>query len=118
MKCYSTRIGQHYVGGIFITSNGFRRMIPDDELKEVKLEDNVLRLIYSSCLMEISGYRLDGIFDDATIGKLGTLTVAVPADDTEAAKATDGPFITSIVYLTMTPEAASDLEREYEEYAQ
>jgi len=115
MNCYSTRIGRHYVGGIFITSDGFRRMIPDDELKEAKFEDNILRLNYSTCVMEVSGYRLEKIFDDATIGKLGTLTVAVPADNPEAANdAADLPFITSIIHIAMTPQAASDMESEYE----
>ena len=118
MKCYSTRIGAHYIGGIFITNNGFRRMIPDDQLREVKFGDNLLRLVYSSCLMEISGYRLENIFNDTTMGKLGTLTAAFPSDDPVAAEKTNEPFITSIVYLTMTPETAADLGEEYEQYAQ
>ena len=114
MKCYNTRIGTHFVGGIFTTSDGFRRMIPDDCLNEARLEDNILRLNYSSCAMEISGYRLEKIFDDAAIGKLGTLTVAVPADNPDAADAAAGPFITSIIHIAMTPQTAGDMEREYE----
>jgi len=114
MKCYSTRIGTHFVGGIFITSDGNRRMIPDDCLNEARLEDNVLRLNYSSCTMEVSGYRLEKIFDDAAIGKLGTLTVAVPADAPDATDAPDWPFITSIIHIAMTPQVAGDIEREYE----
>ena len=114
MKCYSARIGAHFTGGIFITSDGFRRMIPDVCLNEAKLEDNLLRLKYSSCVMEVSGYRLEKIFDDAAIGKLGTLTVAVPADNPDVADAKDAPFITSIIHIAMTPQAASDMERGYE----
>ena len=32
----------------------------------------------------------------------------------DVADATDGPFITSIIHIAMPPQAASDMEREYE----
>jgi hypothetical protein len=59
--------------------------------------------------MEISGYRLDKIFYDAAIGKLGTLEVCIPADN-KAAYTAECPVITSILHVPMSAVSASDLE--------
>ena len=110
MSCYKSRTAP-YVGGIFIAGDGSRRVVPDQWLHEAKIEDGLLRLCYSSCTMEVRGRRLDRIFDDAVLGRLGTVTAYVPLDDANASDAVSGPFVTSIVYVPMSPLAASDLER-------
>jgi hypothetical protein len=112
MSRYTPR-NSNYVGGIFISANGSRRVIPDQWLHEAILEKGsaLLRLCYSSCTMEIRGKRLDKIFEDAALSKIGTITVKVPADDAKAINAASSPFVTSIIHVPMSPLAASDLER-------
>jgi hypothetical protein len=110
MSCYKPR-SSHYIGGVFISADSSCRVVPDQWLHEATLEkgSSLLRLCYSSCTMEIRGRRLDKIFEDATLGRLGTITVNVPADDNKAAASTSGPFVTSIVHVPISPLAASDL---------
>ena len=108
--CYTPRISK-CVGGIFITANGSLRTIPDYYLYHAKLQSDstLLRLCYSSCTVDISGYHLKSIYDDVLTGKLGTVTVLNPADikpDTGG----NIPNVTSIIYVSISPIAASDLE--------
>ena len=112
MSRYTPR-NSNYIGGIFITADGSRRVIPDHWLHYATLEDDstLLRLCYSSCTMEVRGRRLDKIFEDASFGRIGTIAVNVPADDAKAVNATSSPFVTSIIHVPMSPLAASDLER-------
>ena len=112
MSRYTPR-NSNYIGGIFIMADGSRRVVPDQWLHEAILDKgaSLLRLCYSSCTMEIRGKRLDKIFEDTSFGKIGTVTVNIPADDAKAANATNSPFVTSIIHVPMSPLAASDLER-------
>jgi len=112
MPCYAPRYSIN-IGEIFISANGSCRVIPDQWLHEAMLEggSNVLRLCYSSCMMEIRGGRLDKVFEDASLGKLGTVEVSVPTDDVKAADAMNSPFVTSIIHVPMSLLAVSDLER-------
>ena len=111
MSSYKSRTS-NCIGGIFIAGDGSYLLIPDQWLHDAKLlkDSALLRLCYSSCVVEISGYRLDKIFDDATAGKLGTLKAQISAADKKALNATNSPFITGIIHAPMSPVAASDLE--------
>jgi len=108
--CYKPRNSDR-VGGIFITADGTRCMIPDKYLKSAKLQNDstLLRLSYSAFVVDISGYCLGDIFNDVINGKLGTVIVPNPADDKPDSDiyATN---VTSIVYINMSPAAAADLE--------
>ena len=93
------------IGGTFVNADGSHRVIPNHLLTQAKLEDStLLRLYYSVGTIEISGKRLDAIFHDAAIGKLGVVTI--DAEDT--GKFTTAPSITSIVYIPESPLAASE----------
>ena len=111
--CYQSR-NLKSIGGIFISSDGSCRTIPDHYLHSAKLQSDsaLLRLSYSSCVVDIIGYRLTAIYNDVVIGKLGTVAVHNPAD-VKSRIASNVPYITSIVYLNMSPGAAFDLEGKY-----
>jgi hypothetical protein len=97
MSCYASRTS-HRIGGIFKTADGSFRVIPDHWLNSAELlnDATLLRLNYSFCSVEISGYRLDGIYNDTASGKLGAVTIAADAvPDT----AESGISVTSIVYV-------------------
>jgi hypothetical protein len=96
------------IGGIFLSADGSQRVISDHLLLHAKLEDTtLLRLYYSSGTVEITGKRLDAIFNDVIIGKLGV--VAIDAED--VSKSTAAPAISSIVYILESPLAASERGR-------
>jgi hypothetical protein len=65
-------------GGLFVSADGSRRIIPDHWLIQAELVNGsrLLRLSYSFCTIEVSGQCLDPIFEDAGIGKLGAVQVA------------------------------------------
>lgn len=111
MSCYKPRTAPR-IGGVFIAGDGSSRLIPDQLLHDAKLVNGseLLRLCYSSCAVEISGNRLEKIFDDAAVGKLGTVKAHIPADDEKAVNSTSDPFIKSILHVPMSPVAASNLE--------
>ena len=113
MRCYETRPGRHYLGGQFVLNDGSSHMIPDRWIHEAKIDEDGkrLRLLYSSCTIEVSGFRLKKIYVDAVEGRLGKVTIADPPDNIEAAETTEDPFVTNIIYLAMRPESASNLER-------
>ena len=108
--CYISRISK-CVGGIFVSADGSYMTIPDQYLNSAKLQSDstLLRLCYSSCIVDISGYHLESIYNDAAIGKLGTVIVHNHAD-TEPGIVLNSPYVTSIIYVNMSPIAASDLE--------
>ena len=56
--CYESRYLKS-IGGIFISADGSRRTIPDCYLHSAKLKSDstLLRLSYSSCVVDIIGYR-------------------------------------------------------------
>ena len=110
--CYKSR-ASHCIGGIFINHDGSRRVVSDNALINASLlaGSTLLCLIYSNCVIGITGYRLDPIFNDVIGGRLGTVTVAVSADDTEAISSDNSPFVTGIIHTPMSALAAFKLGR-------
>jgi hypothetical protein len=95
------------IGGIFVLADGSRRIIPNQFLNQAKLEnETLLRLHYSFGTVEITGERLDNIFHDIGIGKLGTVEVDTEYTGTSAT----APAITSIIYVPESASAASERE--------
>jgi hypothetical protein len=84
-----------------IMPDGTQRVIPDHWLNQAEILDGsrLLRLSYSFCIIEVSGRRLDPMFEDASSGKLGAIQVApagaVPGDE---------PWVTSIA-ATVPPQS-------------
>ncbi len=76
-QCYTPRasLRSALMGGLFISTDGTRRVIPDHWLNQAELLDGsrLLRLSYSFCTVEVSGEGLDPIFEDASIGKVGAI---------------------------------------------
>lgn len=112
MQCYTPRtsLRSALIGGLFVMTDGSRRMVPDQWLTQAELLQGarLLRLTYSFCTIEIAGQKLDPIFDDAGIGKLGTIQAA-PRD----AMLGGQPWVTSIIVITPTGPAFDEFEREY-----
>ena len=104
---YTTHISNS-IGGVFVSADGSRRVIPNHLLTQAKLEDEtLLRLHYSYGTVEIVGRRLNTVFRDAATGRLGTVTI----DAEDAVRSTTAPIITSIVYIPESSLAASARER-------
>jgi hypothetical protein len=96
------------IGGLFISADGSRRVIPDHWLNQAELLEGsrLLRLGYSFCTVEISGHGLAALFEDAAAGKLGAVAVGGDAP-------ASGPCVTSVVWLPL-PETPFPLSgREY-----
>jgi len=108
--CYKSR-GSQSVGGIFVFSDGSRRVIPDNWLYHAKQQNDatLIQLFYSFCIVEISGYRLENIFNDVTNGRLGIVTVAHPADALPDAGDRE-PFVTGIFHIPVAPVDAPELD--------
>jgi hypothetical protein len=89
-----------------VTIGGVRRFIPDHFLAEAELSEQgrLLRLIYAFCTVEVAGHRLEVLFEDAIVGRLGTIlqspSALVPRDQ---------PWVSSIVAIV--PAADSRLDR-------
>lgn len=80
-QCYLPRSSERAViGAVFVTTDGSRRLIPDHCLAEVKLceQGRLLRLVYTSCAVEVAGQRPEGLFEDAIVGRLGTILQPPP----------------------------------------
>ena len=79
-QCYTPRtsLRSALTGGLFISADGSRRIIPDHWLTQAELlqDGHLLRLSYSFCTIEVSGQCLDPIFEDAGIGRLGAVQAA------------------------------------------
>jgi hypothetical protein len=82
-QCYTPRtsLRSALTGGLFISTDGARRVIPDHLLNQAELlsGSQLIRLRYSFCTIEISGKSLDPIFEDASVGKVGAIQAA-PAE--------------------------------------
>ena len=81
-QCYLPRSSQRSaIGAVFVTIGGVRRFIPDHFLTEAELSEQgrLLRLIYTCCTVEVAGQRLEVLFEDAIVGRLGTILQAPPA---------------------------------------
>jgi hypothetical protein len=94
------------IGGLFISADGSRRLVPDQWFHQAELSNNaeLLRLGYTFGTVEVSGRSLDIIFEDAAAGRLGVV-VAVYGDAPAS-----GLWVANIVYLpqSATPIAASE----------
>ena len=112
--CYTPRTSSAspLIGGIFIGQNGIRRVLPDQWITSAELmeDSKILHIRYTSCVMVINGFRLDGIFDDITNGKLGKVRIAADTEDAKAAETTTGPFVTSIYSFSQQALEASEQE--------
>jgi len=107
-QCYLPRSSERAViGTVLVTPDGVRRLIPDHLLTEVELSEQgrLLRLIYTCCKVEVAGQRLEQLFEDASLGRLGTVSQAPFSSAVR-----DQPWVSSVV--TIVPSAAvSALER-------
>jgi hypothetical protein len=96
-------------GGLFISADGTQRIVLVHGLNQTELlyGSRLLRLSYSFCTIEVSGRELDSIFEDASIGRLGTIQVApvgaVPGDE---------PWVTSIAAIVPPQSPFSAHEEE------
>ena len=107
-QCYLPRSSERSViGAVFVTIGGVRRFIPDHFLAEAELSEQgrLLRLTYTCCTVEVAGQRLEVLFEDAIVGRLGTIlqgpSALVPRDQ---------PWVSSI--MAIVPAAAdSSLDR-------
>ena len=86
-QCYLPRSSQSTaLGAVFVTAGGVRRFIPDHLLTEAELSEQgqLLRITYTCCTVEVAGQRLEVLFEDAIVGRLGTIlqspSALVPRD--------------------------------------
>jgi len=111
-QCYSSRtsLRSTMIGGLFISSDGTRRFLPDRLLNQAELFQGscLIRLNYSFCTIEVSGKCLESIFEDICTGKLGAVQ-AVPFQAPQA----DRVWVTSIVVIASPRSPLSASEREH-----
>ena len=83
-------------GQTFIFPDGTQRVISGIDFHQAKLMNKatMLKFYYSFCEIEVSGERLNIIFDDIANGRMGTLS----KDDDNAERYFSQPVITSITY--------------------
>jgi hypothetical protein len=109
-QCYTPRasLRSAMIGGLFISADGARRIVPDQWLTQAELLHGarLLRLSYSFCSIEIAGQCLEPIFEDAGTGKLGAIHVA-------SANAAPGGqlWVTSIIVI-VSESSFSEFDRE------
>ena len=105
LQCYTPRasLRSALIGGLLISADGSRRIIPDHWLTQAELlhGSRLLRLNYSFCTIEISGQCLDPIFEDASIGKLGAVLAAT------SETVPNGQLWVSSIVIIAPPEAPS-----------
>ena len=80
-QCYLPRSSQNTAtGAVFVTPEGDRRFIPDHLLAEAELSEQgrLLRISYTCCTVEVAGQRLEVLFEDAIVVRLGTILQAPP----------------------------------------
>ena len=107
-QCYLPRSCEHAaVGAVFVTVGGVRRLIPDHWLAEAELSEQgrLLRLVYTCCTIEVAGQRLEALFEDVLVGRLGTVFQAPLSFATR-----EQPWVSSIVAI-VPAAAVSVLER-------
>ena len=109
--CYTPRALQRSasIGGLFVLPDGSRHAIPDHWLAQATLLHcgRLLRLNYTFCTVEVAGQSLDPIFEDASIGKIGSVQAAPP-------EAVPGSqlWVTSILVIAPSPSPESQFEGE------
>ena len=80
-QCYLPRSSERSaIGAVFVTIGGDRRFIPDHFLAEAELSEQgrLLRLTYTCRTVEVAGQHLEMLFEDAIVGRLGTILQAPP----------------------------------------
>ncbi len=111
-QCYTPRASARSasIGGLFVLADGSKRVIPDQWLMQAELleEGRFVRLGYTFCMIEVAGQGLDTIFEDASIGKLGSIQAAPP----QGAPAGQ-LWVTSIVVIAAAAHGISASEREF-----
>ena len=110
-ECYipCTLLRSAMIGGLFVSADGTRRLVPDLWLLQAEILDGarLLLLGYSCCTIEVAGQLLEPIFEDASIGKLGAIHVA------PATPAPHGRLrVTSVVAITPAEAPFAAFERE------
>ncbi len=112
-QCYTPRtsLRPNINGGMFTLADGTRRFIPDHWLTHAELVkgSSLVRLTYTFCMIEISGHRLDPIFEDATTSRLGAVQAASPSATTPSEQLR----VTNIVVVAPASQSESSFEREY-----
>lgn len=98
-QCYTPRasLRSASIGGLFVLSDGTRHVVPDPWLLQATLGEGgrLLRLSYTFCTIEMTGQRLEAIFEDASIGKLGAVQAA-PSRGLQ-----DGePWVSGILFIS------------------
>ncbi len=110
-QCYRPRSSMRsaLTGGLFISTDGSRRVVPDHWLTHAELlnESRLLRLSYSFCTIEVSGQCLDPIFDDAGASRLGAV-LAVASDSAPNGQL----WVTDIVIIAPSEQRAPEFEQE------
>ena len=110
-QCYIPRASMRsaLIGGLFVSADGTRRVVPDHWLAQAELLEGarLLRLSYTFCTIEVAGECLEPIFEDASIGKLGAIRAAPP-------QAVPGGqlWVTSIVAIAPPEASGLPFERE------
>ena len=105
-QCYLPRSSEHTaIGAVFVTAHGMRRLIPDHCLAKVELSEQgrLLRLTYTCCTVEVAGQRLEALFEDAIVGRLGTILQS-PSTRVQP----DQPWVGSIMAIVTAADSRSD----------
>ena len=112
-KCYIPRTENRaaLIGAIFIKHNQDTLFVPDHCLLKAELlsGSRKLRLTYSYCIVDVAGRCLKTIYEDACIGKIGTVSAAPPE---ESETAPDNLLCVTSIVVTPPPEAEYSVPEE------
>ncbi len=115
LRCYTPRAEHRaaLIGGLFIRANNDSCLVPDHCLVKAELlsGSRKLKLTYSYCVVEVAGRCLDSIYEDAGIGKLGTVRVA-SLEENESAP--DNQLC--VTSLVITPPLATEYPASEQEW--
>ena len=97
------------IGGLFISADGGRCLVPDLWLLQAEILDGarLLLLGYSCCTIEVAGQLLEPIFEDASIGKLGAIHAAPERPAPHGCL-----WVTSVTVMTPAEAPLEAFERE------
>jgi len=83
-------------GHMFVFAEGSQIVIADNLFVQAKLTNRTLKFYYTFCEVEISGERLDIIFESIADGRM----VTISKDNDNASMRLTEPRITNLVYLS------------------